>query len=111
MGDVGWDWPLNQGGSIEGFNAQGIDFFKGNPMSSLTRESIQNSLDARDPAMDSATPVKVTFEVFELPVEQVPGKETLLEHLVLSKKAVENDSEINFFAESIELLNEKKSLY
>lgn len=107
MNDIGWNWPLNQGGSIEGFNAQGTNYFKAQPMPSLTRESIQNSLDAKDQAKGPKEPVKVTFKVFELPTNQVPGKDILLQHLVLSKKAVENDAEVKFFKKSIELLRQK----
>ena len=47
-GDFGWRFPPTNGGRVDGFNDPGIAHFSGSPYSSLARETIQNSLDARD---------------------------------------------------------------
>ena len=60
--DIGWRFPPTNGGRIDGFNDPGIAHFNGAP-SSLARETIQNSLDAR---ANSSEPVHVDFELIEL---------------------------------------------
>ena len=61
--DAGWRFPPTNGGRVDGFNDPGIAHFSGTPYSSLARETIQNSLDARD-SYDE--PVYVSFEMVEL---------------------------------------------
>ena len=61
--DIGWRFPPTNGGRVDGFNDPGIAHFSGTPYSSLARETIQNSLDARD-RYDQ--PVHVSFEMIEL---------------------------------------------
>ena len=62
-GAIGWHFPPTNGGLGHGFNDPGIAHFRGSPYSSLARETIQNSLDAR---ANSGQPVDVTFEKSEL---------------------------------------------
>ena len=45
---IGWNFPLNNGGLETGFNDAAIDTFAGKRLSSLVREVIQNSLDAKE---------------------------------------------------------------
>ena len=66
--DIGWHFPPTNGGRVDGFNDPGIAHFKGSPYSSLARETIQNSLDAR---ATSDQPVHVSFEMIELSPEDV----------------------------------------
>ena len=61
--DFGWHFPPTNGGRVDGFNDPGIAHFSGFPYSSLARETIQNSLDAR---ADYDQPVHVSFELIEL---------------------------------------------
>lgn len=61
--NIGWRFPPTQGGIGAGFNDSGIAHFSGAPLSSLARETIQNSLDARD---DPEKPVHVSFELVQL---------------------------------------------
>jgi len=57
-----WKFPPRCGGEKSGFRIPDLEHFKKNdPFVSLTREIIQNSLDAKDPK--SQRPVEVTFEV------------------------------------------------
>ena len=44
---IGWRFPPTNGGQADGFNDPGIAHFNGLPLTSLARETIQNSLDAR----------------------------------------------------------------
>jgi len=55
---IGWQFPLNNGGVGAGPNDGAIDHFTGNILSSVVREVIQNSLDARKSSDD---PVRVAF--------------------------------------------------
>lgn len=58
--DIGWKFPPNGGGSYDGFNDAGIALFAGKPLASLTREVLQNSLDA---AARMGEPVHVEFDL------------------------------------------------
>lgn len=55
----GWQFPLNNDGSAQGFSDGAIDTFSGKRLSSLIREVIQNSLDAVDESKQE--PVTVEF--------------------------------------------------
>ena len=67
---IGWNFPLNNGGQIQGPADSGIVTFKGNPIKSLTREICQNSLDA---AADENSVVNVEFESYTINADNVPG--------------------------------------
>jgi hypothetical protein len=58
-----WHFGEQKFGEKEGFNASGISMFAGDTVESLTREVIQNSLDARD---DGKSPVRITFDLLHL---------------------------------------------
>ena len=60
MTEIGWRFPQTGGGVEAGIHDAGIVTFDGAPLSSLAREIIQNSLDARD---DPGQPVHITFEL------------------------------------------------
>lgn len=64
-----WTFPKADSGQIKGFNDEGIERFKGDPIKSLAREICQNSLDAWN---DKTAPVKLEFTEFEA---EFPGKE------------------------------------
>lgn len=71
--DIGWRFPPTNGGQVDGFNHSGIAHFGGNPLLSLAREVIQNSLDARA----STEPVCVSFEIHEVHDGDAFGKNQL----------------------------------
>ena len=73
IGEIGWKFPPTNGGRVDGFNDPGIAHFSGSPLSSLARETIQNSLDARGTL---GTPVHVSFELIDLPPEDL-GRDEL----------------------------------
>ena len=70
--DIGWYFPPTKGGREDGFNDPGIAHFTGNPLSSLARETIQNSLDARK---EESKPVEVVFELVSVTPDDIGGHE------------------------------------
>ncbi|CAE6689426.1 hypothetical protein R70006_00269 [Paraburkholderia domus] len=67
---IGWRFPLNDDGAEDGLNHPGIETFLKSPIESLAREIIQNS---RDAAKNSGTPVRVDFDLYDVPREIFPG--------------------------------------
>ena len=84
----GWKFPLNNGGENKGFNDAALDTFKGQRLSSMVREVIQNSLDA--PKVDENEPISVTFKIHEIPRDEAPEITLLRPSLVACKKEAEN---------------------
>lgn len=76
---IGWNFPLNEGGREEGLNNPGIETFRGKPLTFLSREICQNSLDAWDTNKEG--PVLVTFSLESIPAEHFPGRNELQEVL------------------------------
>ena len=69
---IQWRFPSNDHGENKGINDSGVATFRGTPLKSLAREICQNSLDAtRDKT------VKVEFNVFSIPTQNVPGMNVL----------------------------------
>ena len=73
--DIGWKFPLTDGGASDGFNDSGMAHFKGDRIASLARETIQNSLDARK---DHEQPVHVSFKLIQLKDGSAFGKQKLI---------------------------------
>lgn len=71
-----WNFPGTIGGAINSYNNAGLETFRGDPLKSLTREIIQNSLDA---VKESSKPVEVEFSDFVIDSEDFPGREGLME--------------------------------
>lgn len=70
--EVGWKFPPTNGGKEDGWKDPGIANFTGAPLSSLARETIQNSLDARK---SEAVPVEVVFELVTLNPAEIGAEE------------------------------------
>ena len=70
--EIGWNFPPTNGGIGTGINDPGMAHFTGQPLESLARETIQNSLDAR---LDHDQPVHVSFEVLEFDLDKVGRNE------------------------------------
>ncbi|QGG61326.1 hypothetical protein [Loigolactobacillus bifermentans] len=66
-----WRFPSGKGLTLNGINAAGIDTFSDVPVDSITREGIQNSLDARDSAANG--PVVVSFSASTIASAAIPG--------------------------------------
>ena len=103
-----WYFPSNAFGKKAGFNDAAIDTFHGDPVGSLVRESIQNSLDAADP--DSG-PVRIAFTLSDLDSESehIPlGLKSAFE-LGLAKAEKKNDPKArSFYSNALETLRGKK---
>src|ERR1700722_19273820 len=70
--EVGWEFPIDAADQWQGFNDPGIEHFRGNPIGSLAREMIQNSLDA-----PSGSPVSVSFQLRDVPIKEIPNIDQL----------------------------------
>lgn len=88
--DIGWWFPPTHGGTSAGFNDSGIAHFSGAPLSSLARETIQNSLDARK---GSEEPVHVSFELIHLEPDDI-GRNELIDAISACKKVEINDETV-----------------
>ena len=86
MSEVGWVFPPTNGGKEDGWNDPGIATFTGAPLSSLARETIQNSLDARK---TDTQPVEVVFEVLPISAADVGGMELRMEVVASAQAAAE----------------------
>lgn len=78
MENIGWCFPLTNGGTEDGYNNPGMAHFGGAPLASLARETIQNSLDAK---IISAKSVQVVFDVVRVDGRTGLGREQLVEHM------------------------------
>lgn len=99
---VGWDFPSNNNGRIDGLNDSGIHHFTEAPIVSMTREVLQDSLDAK-----IKYPVIVKFELHQLPIDNFPAVGELIQIFQNSKKTWSSHPEAtNFFQKGIEVLQQ-----
>ena len=70
-----WFFPIAEGGTKYGLNDSGVETFLDDTLESLVRESIQNSLDAKNDYTNE--PVLVEFRFDEISSEDIPGKDYL----------------------------------
>lgn len=101
----GYYFPLRNGGLKDGINDSGIETFKGNPLYSMTKETIQNSLDARE---DNSIPVILDFKNIEIDIEKVPYVNEFRDILKACYSEDSNDKTKNFFKESLNIMNNDK---
>ena len=81
-----WNFPLNNNGTNTGFNDGAIDTFAGNRLSSVVREVIQNSLDAKK---SHDEPVQVCFQLKTVPSKKFSGFANIKPHLEKSRDMAE----------------------
>lgn len=78
-----WNFPDFAGGQLNGIDGDSaVSTFKGTALPSLTKEVLQNSLDAR---LDKEKPAIVKFSVFEIPTEELPGHDDIQAAIISSK--------------------------
>lgn len=80
---VAWNFPLNNNGTNTGFNDGAIDAFAGNRLSSVVREVVQNSLDAKK---SNNNPVQIVFQVKDVLSESFEGFSGIRPHLEMSRE-------------------------
>lgn len=110
MSNLKWRFPLARGGNKSGISDSGIESFTGQRISSLTREIIQNSLDAKREDLVN-DPVIVEFKTFNINSEGFPGKEDLLmsmEQALKESKHLKSNKTKNFYEVAINTLKSKK---
>lgn len=66
---IGWNFPSNGGGAINGVADSGVEIFRGKEIPSLAREICQNSLDA---AIDEKSAVTVEFQRYNITPKDIP---------------------------------------
>lgn len=105
---IGWNFPDNNYGQVVGISDAGIETFKGSLNASLTREVCQNSLDAR--INNLSLPVRMEFNITQIPREEVPGYEQLLktvESCYSLWKELGDERTYHFFENAIKCLQNK----
>ena len=87
---IGWSFPSNNGGTIDGFNNGAIDTFAGKRLSSVVREIIQNSLDVQK---DESEPVRLSFNLAEINKSDFKGFQEIEPHLINSYEMAKSQSQ------------------
>lgn len=105
----GYNFPLSNGGGIQGINDAGVETFKGSPNKHLAKEIIQNSLDAKD--ILSKKPVRVEFKLKEIHTEEVPYMNQLRETFELCMdywKPEYDKKSIDFINRGLNIIGKEK---
>ncbi|MFS0655102.1 hypothetical protein [Bacillus sp. 179-C3.3 HS] len=101
-----WKFPSAGGGNISGLNDTGITQFKSVPIQSVTKETLQDSLDARS---SSDEPTVVKFSLFNISKDELPDATGLTNIFKLGKSYWyghnQQDAE-QFFAKGLETLQQ-----
>jgi len=110
---IGWNFPPNGGGALQGFQDAAKDTFAGKRLQATIRECIQNSLDVHDDKADG--PVRVAISLKDINVGELPDMEGLREHLdaCVSQAKKQNKSDADeYYSKASELIveNEKASV-
>ena len=71
-----WRFPGNNFAQENGIDTPEMEVFKADPISSISRELCQNSIDAR---VDQSKPVLVEFRTFQITREKIPNIDELSE--------------------------------
>lgn len=101
---VGWDFPSTNGGREDGLNDSGISFFKADPIKSMTRETIQDALDAK---FEEGVPVIVEFEEKKLEAERIPGINELRDYFKQAENyfSPSKNETHKFFSKALQVIN------
>ncbi len=102
-----WHFPTNAHGKRPGFNDAGIDIFHGDPVGSLVRESIQNSLDAKD---RHSPLVRVAFTLDEMDAEArqiADGLEPALQLGLQKAKKKSDPKAVFFYSRALQIVGKK----
>ncbi len=103
-----WEFPSNNHGEIQGINNAGIETFAAQKYESLVRESIQNSLDAKQSNYEGPVIVKI-FQEHVLP-ENIPGQESLKMAFKKCLEVKSNDEKTKrFFSRAYSSLSREKN--
>ncbi len=98
-----WYFPSTDGGDEQGINDTLRETFEGDHERYVARESIQNSMDAR---VDDSQPVKVRFERFDMPSNQIPGIDNLREIINRAKEYAGTEDRVGTYDTALNVLNQ-----
>lgn len=100
-----WRFLPNEAMENEGLGDPGIETYRDTPYLSAARECGQNSHDAIE-----KTPVRLSFELLDVPRTEIPSFEDLRRTFQLCEKkaqAAGDEKEIEFFENAVQVLNSK----
>ena len=105
---IGWKFPLNNDGLTDGSGDGAIDTFAGARLSSMVREIIQNSLDAK-----RDKPVQVSFSLSYVRKDEFNGFSDIKKHLEGSRDVVKeqgHDDDVKYYENGIRRIKELKEV-
>lgn len=102
---MSWRFPPNDGGPHQGINDAGVQTFTGDTARFLAREALQNAIDAR---RNLQYPVEASFDLLEMPPNEIPGKAELIKTFAACEKFwVGNPQAKAFFNAAQRILHRK----
>lgn len=107
--ELNWFFPFGKGIRKEAINNAAVETFRSHPLTSLTREVIQNSLDA---SLNQDNPVVVQFKLNSIKSNEFPNKNNFEEILKKAKNSWPEDKECQVFVNnSMKVLNKEEIPY
>lgn len=107
MTNLVWFFPSGKGIRKEAINNAAVETFRSHPLTSLTREVIQNSLDA---SLNQDNPVIVQFKLNSIPSNEFPNKMDFEETLKKAKNSWPEDNECQVFVNNAEKVLNKEEI-
>jgi len=102
---IKWYFPYSGNLNKRGLSDPGVETFRGELLESLSREIIQNSLDAKLPEKEI---VNIEFDYFSVETNEFPDKDSFVVYLNKSYKEgkrLKDKKTSNFFENAIKLFN------
>ncbi|MDU8458040.1 hypothetical protein [Pseudomonas syringae group sp. J254-4] len=94
----------NEADEKEGLGDAGIETFRDAPYASCAREAGQNS---RDAIQNNSDPVRMTFDVIDVSVDNIPDFEKLISAIDSCAKTAVSEKEIDFFTSAAAVVARK----
>ncbi|WP_162146754.1 hypothetical protein [Acholeplasma granularum] len=108
---IKWHFPLSQNVNRKGLNDSGIETFKGQLLESLTREIIQNTLDAK---LDDKDFVIIEFDHFKIKTDTFPDKQGFVNNLhesLIEGESLKDSKTKDFFNYAIKLFEKEDLIF
>src|SRR5690606_30901171 len=105
---IKWHFPLSQNVNRKGLNDSGIETFKGQLLESLTREIVQNTLDAK---LEDKDHVIIEFDHFKIKTETFPDKQGFVNNLhksLIEGEGLKDSKTKDFFDYAIKLFEQEE---
>src|SRR5690625_139067 len=101
-----WYFAPSNGGQTSGLNDSGVSYFASDPVRSITKETLQDSIDALHPSHNKTI---VKFDMFEITKDEIPGYNDLLKSFNNGIKHWKHHVEKKrFFKEGLDYLQKEK---